>query len=47
MMSTTMMTVLIGVYAVIAVASAFELNWPRALYWCGAIIITWSVLWMQ
>jgi hypothetical protein len=25
--------------------SAYELNWPRAMYWVGASIITSAVLW--
>lgn len=46
MMSTGMMLVLIVAYAGIAIAALFERNWPRALYFVGAIIISVAVLWM-
>jgi drug/metabolite transporter (DMT)-like permease len=41
-----MMLLLIGIYAVITVTAAFERNWPRALYFIGAIVISVAVLWM-
>lgn len=46
MISTGMMWFLIAVYCVIVLASAAERNWPRALYFVGAIVITVAVLWM-
>lgn len=47
MLSTTMMTVLIGVYAVIAIVSLCETNWPRALYWGAVSMLTYALLLMQ
>ncbi len=46
MISTGMMIALILWYLGIVVASAFEGNWPRALYFVGAIVISVAVLWM-
>jgi len=40
-----MMSVLIVFYIIVAFVSAAESNWPRALYWVGASIITCAVLW--
>ncbi len=38
------MSALIVVYLIIAFVSLLESNWPRALYWVGASIITFAVL---
>jgi drug/metabolite transporter (DMT)-like permease len=46
MLSTGMMILLIAIYGFITVAALFERNWPRALYFVGAIIISVAVLWM-
>lgn len=46
MMSDGIMMFLIVVYAVIVAASAWEHNWPRAMYFVGAITISLAVLWM-
>lgn len=46
MMSTGLMLVLIVAYAAIALASCFERNWWRALYFVGAILISVAVLGM-
>lgn len=46
MMSTGVMWLLIAAYGVIVIASAVERNWPRALYFVGAIVISVAVLWM-
>ena len=46
MMPTRLMLVLMVAYAVIAVASASERNWWRALYFVGAILISVAVLGM-
>lgn len=45
--SSLLMAALIGVYLVIAVVAATEANWPRALYWVAAAVLTGSVLWMR
>lgn len=41
-----LMLFLICVYAVTAATFAWEGNYPKAMYWVGAFIITASVLWM-
>lgn len=46
MISTHLMLGLIAAYAVISLASLLERNWPRALYFVGAIVISVAVLWM-
>jgi len=46
MMSTTGMLLMIAAYAVIALCSAVERNWWRALYYVGAIVISIAVLGM-
>ena len=46
MNSTRLMVFLLCVYAAILLASAWEKNWVRALYWLGAMIIMVSVLLM-
>ena len=45
MMSTAMMQGLVVFYACVAIVSWLEGNYPRALYWAGAGIITSAVLW--
>lgn len=46
MISTRLMLILIAFYVVIVIAAALERNWPRALYFVGAIVISVAVLWM-
>ena len=46
MMSSGVMLLLIAIYVVIVLLSAWERNWPRALYFVGAITISLAVLWM-
>lgn len=46
MMSTGLMLALIVIYAAITIAALWERNWPRALYFVGAIVISVAVLWM-
>lgn len=45
MISTNMMRCLILVYLCIMIACIFEKNYPKALYWFAAGLITTSVLW--
>lgn len=45
-MSTKLMIWLMCNYVVIGGISLFEGNYPRALYWASAFLITTSVLWM-
>lgn len=45
MISSTLMYILIGFYIIVAFVSATESNWPRALYWLAASLITTSILW--
>ena len=45
MLSTTMMLGLVVFYALVAIVSVLEGNYPRSLYWVGAGIITSAVLW--
>ena len=45
MASTMLMQGLLIAYAVVAIVSACEGNWPRALYWISAFGITTAVLW--
>lgn len=45
MTSTVLMQFLLVVYVVIALVSAYEGNWPRMMYWVGAIILSSSILW--
>lgn len=47
MISATMMLLLCVWYAGIVVASLGERNWPRAMYFVGAIVISLAVLWMS
>ena len=47
MLSGGLMLGLIVFYLVVVVVSAWEGNWPRALYWTGASLITTAVLWMK
>lgn len=46
MMSTRLMIVLGIAYAVIVACALAERQWPRALYFTGAILITGAILWM-
>jgi hypothetical protein len=46
MISTGMMIALIIWYLGIAITAAIERNWPRALYFVGAIVISVAVIWM-
>jgi uncharacterized membrane-anchored protein len=43
--SAQFMLLLIAIYLVILVLSVKEKNYPRALYWLGAIILNIGVLW--
>ena len=45
MTSTIMMKCLIVAYCSIMIACLFEKNYPKALYWASACMITVSVLW--
>lgn len=36
---------LMGFYVVLAVKSAVYRDWPRAMYWLGALILMVGVLW--
>ncbi len=45
MNSDTIMRCLLVVYLIIAVTCIFEKNYPKALYWTSAGMITLSVLW--
>jgi len=45
MMSTVLMKCLIGAYITIMITCLIEKNYPRALYWFSAGLITTSVLW--
>jgi len=43
-MSTNLMKFLLLIYFIIMVSSLYEKNFDRALYWFGALCITWAVL---
>ena len=45
MNSGLMMKCLLVFYFIISVVCLFERNYPRALYWVSAGMITFSVLW--
>lgn len=45
-LSTKLMIWLLCNYAVICGTSLYEANYPRALYWFAAFLITSSVVWM-
>ena len=45
MNSDMMMKMLLVTYFVISVVCLYERNYPRALYWVSAGMITFSVLW--
>ncbi len=47
MTGTLLMQALVLIYIVTAIVFATEGNWPKCLYWCGAAVITTSVLWMK
>jgi hypothetical protein len=34
-------------YLAIGLTYAYEANWPKVLYWFGAMCITGAVLWMR
>lgn len=38
---------LLGIYTIIFMTFIFEKNYPKALYWFGALTITSAVLWMK
>ena len=42
-----MMLFLVVFYGITACVFLWEGNYPKALYWVGALIITSAVLWMQ
>ena len=42
-----LMLALLVAYAILALVYATERNWPKALYWSGALMITTAVLWMR
>ena len=44
MVSTWMIVALTVAYVVIAVASMWEGNWPRTLYFFGAVLINQAIL---
>ena len=44
-MSVIMMRSLIVVYSIICLTCIVEKNYPKALYWASACMITVSVLW--
>jgi len=46
MLGRSLMLFLIVFYAIVAGVFLFEGNYPKALYWVGACIITSSVLMM-
>ena len=46
MNSTSVMWLLLAFYAVIMLLAANERNWFRAMYFCGAIIISLAVMGM-
>ena len=44
-MSNLMMQSLLGYYIIIGVVCIFEKNYPKALYWFSAGLLTVSILW--
>lgn len=42
-----LMVFLVGFYALTCFVFLWEGNYPKALYWFGALTITSAVLWMQ
>ena len=42
-----MMKFLVCCYALTAILFAAQRNWPKMFYWCGAAIITSSVIFMK
>lgn len=44
---TNLMCFLVGFYTLTCVVFLVEGNYPRALYWFGALTITSAVLWMK
>jgi hypothetical protein len=45
MMNQYLYPFLLTVYAVLAVSEAWSGNWPKALYWAGAVLLTCGVWW--
>lgn len=45
MSSTLLMKCLFVAYLLIMLVAIHEKNWPRALYWFGAAVLTVAVLW--
>jgi len=45
MNSDVLMKSLLIVYLIISIVCIFERNYPKALYWTSAGMITFSVLW--
>lgn len=45
MSSTLLMKLLFVAYIIIMCVSLVERNYPRALYWFGAAVLTVAVLW--
>ncbi len=44
--STAVMWILIAFYTLVMALAAWERKFPRSLYYLGAIIISFAVLWM-
>lgn len=42
-----LMFFLVGFYALTCATFLYEGNYPKALYWLGALTITSAVLWMK
>ena len=46
-MGDGLMVFLLCIYALTCMAFLWEGNYPKALYWAAAFLITTSVLWMK
>jgi len=46
-MSRNIQMILIGFYILLSITSGIEGNWAKSLYWFGAIILSFGVLWMK
>lgn len=46
MISSRIILVLAIVNGLVAISAAYEKNWPRVAYWCGACLINSSLLWI-
>jgi drug/metabolite transporter (DMT)-like permease len=44
---SNLMVFLVVFYTFVCVVFLFEGNYPKALYWFGALTITGAVLWMK